>query len=114
MEIKIREGDWLDGKSLKDCYLNDEGALILGITRDDNSYVGVPNKDTDIYAGDTIIIYGRSEQLKELDERRDDLKGDQSHDRAVNQQKLHMVEQDRQESEHKRKRQLHNLKFNKS
>jgi NhaP-type Na+/H+ and K+/H+ antiporter len=114
MEIKIQEGDWLDGKSLKNCYLNEEGALILGITRDDNLYVGVPNKDTEIYAGDTLIIYGRSDQLQELDKRRADIKGDQSHDRAVDQQKLQMVEQDRKEAEHKRKRQLQNLKFSKS
>jgi hypothetical protein len=104
MELKIKEGDWLVGKSLKNCYLNEEGALILGITRDDGSYVGVPKSDTEIFSGDTLIIYGRAEQLQELDRRRAGSTGDRSHQEAVDKQKMYIKQQDEQEAAHKRKR----------
>jgi len=43
---------------------------VLGIARSEGSYVGVPEADTEIYKGDTLIIYGRSTAIKELDKRR--------------------------------------------
>ncbi len=106
MELHVNEGDWLDGKDLKTCHLNEEGVTVLGITRDDGSYVGVPRSNTEIFPGDTLLLYGRSEQLDNLDKRRADVAGDQSHDQAVDQQNLYMVQQDKQETEHKRKRQV--------
>lgn len=108
MEIQVSEGDWLVGKKLGSCYLNEEGVSILGIIRDDGSYVGVPKADTEIYPGDTLILYGRSEQLQNLDKRRADITGDISHDEAVDEQNQYMEQQDIQESEHKRKRQAQN------
>jgi hypothetical protein len=41
-EVQIGEGDWLAGKQLSECRLRDEGMLILGVVREDGSYVGVP------------------------------------------------------------------------
>jgi hypothetical protein len=38
-------------------------------------------------AGDTLILYGRQESLKELNQRRDDAQGNMAHDRAVSKQK---------------------------
>jgi hypothetical protein len=104
MEVQVKEGDWLEGKSIKTCYLNEEGVTVLGIIRSDGSYVGVPQAGTDIYAGDTLILYGRSDQLHELDNRAANVSGDESHDKAVDQQKRYIEQQDRQESEHKKKR----------
>ncbi len=104
MEIQVRPGDWLVGKKLKDCDLHEEGVTVLGIIRDDGSYIGVPKSTTEIYSGDTLILYGRSQSLQELDKRRADTAGDQSHERAVDEQNLYMVQQDRQESELKQKR----------
>jgi K+/H+ antiporter YhaU regulatory subunit KhtT len=110
IEIQVDEGDWLVGKPLKACYLNEEGVTVLGIIRDDGSYVGVPRSTTEIYAGDTLILYGRSEQLQDLDKRRADMAGEKSHEQAVDKQNLYMAQQDRQESEHKRKRQIRQQK----
>jgi hypothetical protein len=106
IEIQVEEGDWLVGKDLKACYLNEEGVTVLGIVRDDGSYVGVPRSSTEIYAGDTLILYGRSEQLQDLDKRRADVAGEKSHEQAVDKQNLYMAKQDEQESESKRKRQI--------
>ena len=43
-EMGIKDGDWLDGKKLKTCRLPDEGVTVLGVYRDDDAYVGVPDK----------------------------------------------------------------------
>ena len=104
-EVRVNGEDWLVGKNLRNCYLNEEGVTVLGIVRDDGSYVGVPRSSTEIYAGDTLILYGRSEQLHDLDNRTSDQTGDQCHDRAVDQQSLYMQQQDQQESDHKQHRQ---------
>lgn len=103
MDIKVKEGDWLVGRKLETCYLNEEGVTILGITREDGSYVGVPRSKTEIYPGDTLILYGRSDVLQDLDKRRADIKGDISHQSAVTRQTQYMAQQDKQEQEHQRK-----------
>jgi hypothetical protein len=105
MEVMVKKGDWLVGKNLQTCYLNEEGVTVLGITRDDGSFVGVPRSTTEIYSGDTLILYGRSKELRNLDTRRAGFTGDQSHSEAVNEQNRYMARQDKQESEHKKKRQ---------
>ncbi len=104
-ELQVKQGDWLEGKTLKECRLTDEGISILGIYRYDGSYVGAPHKDTEIYSGDTLILYGRNKVLHQLDRRRAGLQGEQAHEQAVGEQKRHEAEQDRKERAHKRKRQ---------
>jgi hypothetical protein len=110
MDIQVREGDWRVGKDLKSCYLDEEGVTVLGITRDDGSYVGVPRSTTEIYQGDTLILYGRSQVLQDLDKRGADITGDQSHDKAVDEQSQYMAQQDNQESQHKQKKETQKSK----
>ncbi len=104
MEVRVEEGDWIAGKNLKKCYLPEEGITVLGINRSDGSYVGGPKGETKVYAGDTLIVYGRVQKLKNLDKRRADAKGDIEHDFSVNEQKSHLEEQERREREHEQKR----------
>jgi len=103
-EIHIREGDWVAFKNLKSCYLLDEGIIVLGIIRDDGTYVGGPKGETEIYPGDTLVVYGRDDKLRELDSRRADISGDEAHKRALTGQQRDMEEQDRREREYKSKR----------
>lgn len=104
MEINVKEGDWVAGKNLRSCYLPEEGITVLGITRNDGTYIGGPRGDTEIYNGDTLILYGRVEKLQELNRRRADAAGDRAHERAVSEQKKHIDDQDRRDLEHKRRR----------
>ncbi len=104
MEVGITEGDWLEGKDLSKCKLNDEGVTVLGIVREDGTYVGAPQANTEIYAGDTLILYGRSKPLQELDKRRS-VGGEISHEKAVDDQRNYMEKQDRKESQRKHKSQ---------
>jgi hypothetical protein len=104
-ELGIQEGDWLAGKSLKDCRLTQEGILVLGIHRRDGTYVGAPRPDTEIYEDDTLLLYGHGEALEDLDRRRADTVGEAAHQKAVTDQMKRMSEQDAQEAEYQRKRQ---------
>ncbi|MEM7807705.1 MAG: TrkA C-terminal domain-containing protein [Planctomycetota bacterium] len=86
-ELTIREGDWLADRALRDTKLTTEGVLVLGIDRKDGSYVGAPTADSEPRAGDTLIVYGSSERLTELDHRRRDASGQRKHVEAVADQK---------------------------
>jgi hypothetical protein len=92
-ELKVRAGDWLSGKALRQCQLTEEGVTILGIYRSDGDYLGVPQADTEIQAGDTLILYGRQDALGELDTRRDDSAGDAAHEHAKAEQNREVEEQ---------------------
>lgn len=94
-ELIIEESDWICEKTLLEARLRDEGIIILGIERYNGDYTGVPNGDTKIQAGDTLIVYGREKSLSELDER-GKTGGEIEHRQAVSdQEKI-------QESERKR------------
>jgi len=103
-ELQVQEGDWVAGKKLKECQLADEGVTVLGIVRSDGSYVGAPRGSTDIYSGDTLMLYGRAQVLSDLDQRRADLSGEQAHEDAVSEQKEEEARQDIQDKQYKKKR----------
>lgn len=83
IEIAIHAEDWVGGKTLNELRLRDEGIVVLGISRPGGRYVGVPQFDTEIRPGDTLLAYGRSNRLRELDRRRTGPDGDAAHERAV-------------------------------
>jgi len=70
-EIDVSSGDWLADETLADLDLPSEGVLLLGLRRDDE-YAGAPGPDTEIRPGDTVILYGREDRLRELSERASD------------------------------------------
>lgn len=104
-ELQVQEGDWVDGKQLRDCSLLDEGIIVLGITRRDGTYVGGPKGDTQVRAGDTLILYGRAQKLEELNRRRADLAGDRAHEESVAEERQHASEVQRQDREQMQKQQ---------
>ncbi len=82
-EMKIEPGDWLDGKSLIEAALPKEGVLVLGIQRADGPYIGGPRASDQIRAGDTLILYGLSHRIAELDQRSAGYGGERAHSEAV-------------------------------
>lgn len=103
-EIYVKPGDWLAGKQLRDCRLPDEGVTVLGIYRDDDTYVGVPRNDTQIDAGDTVVLYGRSHVLNNLTYRRADDSGQQAHESAIKDQQNQETRQALEEQKYRRKK----------
>ena len=68
-EMVVEPGDWLAGKTLQEAALSREGVLVLGIQQADGIYLGTPRAGDAIRPGDTLILYGQVDLLKELDER---------------------------------------------
>ncbi len=69
IEMTVQDGDWLADRSLAELKLSEEGVLVLGVEAKDGTYVGAPRGQTTLRVGDTILLYGRGERLKELDDR---------------------------------------------
>ena len=86
MEIFVEPGDWTEGRPIVELAPWDEGIRILGIVRPDGRFVGAPVGATLIHEGDTLVAYGRSERLCELDRRKAGPDGDAAHRRAVEEQ----------------------------
>lgn len=81
--IGVDLGDWVEGRRLDELKLLDEGITVLGIHRPDGSYLGVPRGETMIRVGDRLVLYGRDDRLRELDDRRSGETGAQAHRRAM-------------------------------
>lgn len=80
-EMIVDPGDWLDGRTLQNANLSHEGILVLGIQREGGEYIGTPGAMDVIQAGDTLVLYGQIDRLKELDQR-DLAMGDTAHRKA--------------------------------
>jgi hypothetical protein len=98
-EIRVNPGDWLAGQSLAESRVSKEGVLVLGIQRQDGSYVGAPTGITEIRPHDLLIVYGATQRVQELDRRRAGPEGHHAHDAAVTQQQRLVKEQAAQEAQ---------------
>jgi hypothetical protein len=96
-ELSVERRDWVESERLEKLELFDEGITVLGIHRADGEYVGVPRGDTRIEAGDRLVLYGREEDLTELDDRLKGPAGDEAHERGRRQQEGELAHQRRRQ-----------------
>ncbi|MFO7961166.1 MAG: TrkA C-terminal domain-containing protein [Nitriliruptoraceae bacterium] len=82
-ELLVDEQDWIAGHTLAELRLNDEGVIVLGVQRVDGAYDGAADGETHIDAGDVLILYGRNDQIAELDVRERGVAGESRHRRAA-------------------------------
>jgi hypothetical protein len=82
-ELQIEEGDWLAGRQVKEAAAGKEGILILGIECPGGHYIGAPPADTELRAGDRLILYGWTPRVAELDQRAQGADGDARHEHAM-------------------------------
>ena len=94
-QMTVREGDWLSDQSLCDLRLPDEGVMVLGIEREGLGYIGAPTADTQLLASDTLIIYGQTKRMEDLEKRRRDDHGLKRHQEAI-EEHTELVEELRQ------------------
>jgi K+/H+ antiporter YhaU regulatory subunit KhtT len=85
-ELAVQEKDWISEKTLKDAQLSQEGLLVLGVKRSNGKYIGAPRGSTMISAGDILIVYGRLDEIKNVDIRRKTKYGDKAHIKAIKEQ----------------------------
>ena len=101
-ELAVKAGDWLEDRTLGELKLRKEGIIVLGVTRLNGKYIGVPSGDTKIFEGDTLILYGRSSGLQQIDRRVRGVQGDLEHNEASREQ-AEVAEKEKQEDEAGRK-----------
>ena len=82
-ELRIEPQDWLAGKSLIDLKLPQEGVLVLGIRREEGTWLGTPTGDMEVHPGDTLTLYGPIHRVEELDQRRRGKRGEEAHQEAI-------------------------------
>jgi hypothetical protein len=82
-EMFIRPEHWMANCTLEELKLSKEGAYVLGINRQDGSYLGVPGHKTIIRAGDTVIIYGRTPHIRDLMKRQRSPQAKRQHEAQV-------------------------------
>jgi hypothetical protein len=68
-ELAVREGEWLEGRTVREIGETTTGVLVLGVQRAGGAYEGAPAGNLVVDAGDALIIYGNSGALDELDRR---------------------------------------------
>jgi len=85
-ELLLADGDWLSGRRIAETRLGGEGVLVLGIECPGKHFIGAPQPDTELRAGDRLLLYGRGPRIAELDSRCPDAAGMQRHQDAVGQQ----------------------------
>jgi TrkA-C domain len=85
-ELLVEESDWIAGRRLAEVTLRDEGVVVLGVHRGGGAYIGAPDGDTIVRAGDVLTVYGREERVRELDRRAHGDEGDAAHAAAVHEQ----------------------------
>ncbi|HET7324384.1 MAG TPA: TrkA C-terminal domain-containing protein [Halococcus sp.] len=71
-EIIVTEDGWLTHESLRDLHLFAEGVVVLGIHRQDGTYVSPPDPGDIFHPGDTLIVYGQKHRVMELSKRSND------------------------------------------
>jgi hypothetical protein len=85
-ELLVEPQDWVAGRCLGAVTLRDEGVVVLGVHRQGGAYLGAPDGDTVIAAGDVLTLYGREDRVAELDRRVRGDAGDQAHRTAIDEQ----------------------------
>lgn len=99
--LTVRPEDWVAGRRLDEIQLFQEGITVLGIHRARGDFLGVPRGETEIEAADRLVLYGRSDQIRELDERRHGPGGDAAHRRAVSDQQQTRKSQQETDERHR-------------
>jgi 4-amino-4-deoxy-L-arabinose transferase-like glycosyltransferase len=85
-ELLVEDSDWIAGRRLAEVTLRDEGVVVLGVRRGRGAYLGAPDGDTIVRAGDVLTLYGREDRVCELDRRARGAEGDAAHEQAVHAQ----------------------------
>lgn len=83
VEMPVEEGHWLAGRTVRDADLRAEGAVLLGVTRPDGTFIGAPQWDLPLSVNDVVIVYGPRELTAALSRRERGPGGDAEHRQAV-------------------------------
>ncbi len=97
--LKVNNNDWMEGREVGDLKLRQEGINLIGIQRKDGTYIGTPYGHTKIFTGDQLILYGRESTLENLEQRKQGIKGEKEHKKAMKEQQKEKVRQEQKDRE---------------
>lgn len=89
----IDDEDWMARKSLKELNLRREGLTILGIDRQGEDYLGSPTGDAIILPEDVITVYGKSEVIKSVFQRKRDFSAVIEHQAFIKKEEQRLEDQ---------------------
>lgn len=99
VELLLEDDDWLISRTIEETKLRDEGIVLLAIERSDKTFLGSPQADTEMHKGDHLILYGRVDALKRLDERRKGFPGLTSREKGLSEQERVVEEQQQRDKQ---------------
>ena len=65
-DFRIEANHPFAGKSLMESRPNDQGIVILGVSKPDGTFIGTPSKDEILERGDTVMVYGSEEAVDKM------------------------------------------------
>lgn len=65
-EIEVEDNSWLSEHTLDDLNLPDEGILVLGVERTNETFTEAPPPGMRLQPGDCLVVYGRQQRLNEI------------------------------------------------
>lgn len=93
-EVEVSEAQWLEGKTLAELKLKDEGVLVIGIIKANGSYLGVPRGHYSLELEDKAVVYGKSDNIAAITSRKADAEGEESHQEGIAAHKEEIQEED--------------------
>jgi hypothetical protein len=83
IEASVDNNGWMCHRTLQELNLREEGITILGVDRKGSGYYGSPSGVFKLLPGDIITIYGKSEGISSLYNRKKDFYADLEHEKFV-------------------------------
>ena len=88
IEANVDSDGWMCNRTLQELNLREEGITILGVDRKDKGYFGSPSGEFKMLPGDIVTIYGKSDGIQSLYNRKKDYYADLEHEKFVEQEEL--------------------------
>lgn len=102
--MRVTADSWLEGRTLVELDLPDEGVLVLGIQKEDGSYLGAPRGRYPVQRGDTLVLYGLSHRLSQIKSRGQGEQGSRARKVAEREHTEELIRQDEEEGKSKHSR----------
>lgn len=82
-EMVVGSDGWMTGRKLRSLDLSSEGVHVLGIQPRSGKYRGILSGETRLHAGDTLVVYGPDDTLRNIEQRTPDVHGQIQHNEAA-------------------------------
>ncbi|MGY2004595.1 TrkA C-terminal domain-containing protein [Blastococcus sp. SYSU DS1024] len=82
VQLPVKDDDWISSRPLGRLRLPEEGVAVLGVERDDGTWMGAPSEDLRLRTGDVVVLYGRQAILDDITDRLHGEEGERASERS--------------------------------